>query len=1036
MAAGAGVSGVAGLGAGGGSHNSVVAVAQSGNLVSSVAVAAGAGVGGVAGLGAGGGSHNGVVAVAQSGHNVATIAVTTVADVGGIAILSAGGSSDHRQVAVAGGCNDLGIGLAASADVSGVAILSAGGSGHNGLIAVTQSSHEIGNIAVAASTGVGGEAFLGAGGSSHNSGVNMNAGGRDGLGVGITASAGVGGVAFLGASGLHGGGSINMLAGSGDHLGVGLATVAGVDGLAVLAAGGLGDNSLIAVTQSGHEISNIAFAASAGVSGEAFLGAGGSGDDSGISMNAGGRDGLGVGITASAGVGGVAFLGASGLHGGGSINMLAGSGDHLGVGLATVAGVDGLAVLAAGGLGHNGLIAVAQGSGAVSNIAVAAGAGVSGKAFLGAGGSSHNSVVAVTQGCDDLSVGLAASAGVNGVTFLGAGGCHGGGSINMLAGGRDHLGVSITAVAGVGSEAFLSASGCSHNSVVAVTQGCDFLGGGLTADSAGGGYEAGGGASCCNGNGFVMMRAVGCDHFHVGVTAGSTGIGNGTIGGAGGINSNGFIGMLTGNCITFVDLIQRHGGTAGTGRPTGVAAVIQIIAADLQLVGAERNGSTAGGEGNALTGGAGAVGQINIIGTIAQLTVLVGPNHCIRNIGSDGIIGHGHGSLAGAGSVGQRIIGYNDHVGLAFDQGRNLVISGFRCILLAVGCATSLTGIDSMGTGAVFNNGTAVIVAACRNCCRLGFATIGAVCNLVAILGAGRCHKLRNFPSVRNSKTALDGVGCGNRTTGGVAANSNVIAVDNHHGSVAILDVTGIHVGKVNDAGAAALGRQGAASGNKVNIGISRGFAGVVMTPQENDVVALAGGVQCIHPGSTTGIVAATAVDRHMAHNKNNLGRIGSLCPGNKVGRGSGCAGAGLHIVLIDGVDIVVLALIHFAGTGICIGVGAVCSDIRVMSRIGVEGLDTGVDALNGAGDRCQRTTIGIVDMVTVQHDQAGLIRQCIQQGLQIVGIFMQVTCKEDRIGLPIAGCRKGGHRQKRQDHNEHQQGRKHSLYIGCQFHK
>ena len=318
----------------------------------------------------------------------------------------------------------------------------------------------------------------------------------------------------------------------------------------------------------------------------------------------------------------------------------------------------------------------------------------------------------------------------------------------------------------------------------------------------------------------------------------------------------------------------------------------------------------------------------------------------------------------------------------------------------------------------------------------IGFAARAGIGHGACSL-AGGIHSFADAPAVGvGVEQTGHGVGGHHGAAGVVAGKGNIVIIDLCHGGIAVLDVASIHIGEIDGTGAAALGRQGAASGDKVNAGIGRGFAGVVMAPQENDVVALAGGVQRVHPGSATGIVVTALVDGHMAHNENDLGGVSRLCPGNEIGRGSGCAGAGLHVILVHGVDIVILALIHFAGTGKGVGVAAVGRNILVVGSIGVEGLDTGVDALNGAGNGCQGTAVGVVDMVAVKHDQAGLVCQRIQQGLQVAGIFVQVTCKEDRICLPIAGCRKGGHGQQRQDHNEHQQGCKHSLYIGCQFHK
>ena len=440
--------------------------------------------------------------------------------------------------------------------------------------------------------------------------------------------------------------------------------------------------------------------------------------------------------------------------------------------------------------------------------------------------------------------------------------------------------------------------------------------------------------------------------------------------------------MRTGSCIAFVDLIQGYSRTAAASRESGTAGIVQIVAANLQLIGAKGNVCAAGGEGNGLIATGGAL-YIDVIGTITQLTVFIGPNHGIGHIRSNGVAGNSDRSLACAGTVGQCIVGCHDHIGLTFYQRSNLVISGFVRDLFTIGSAATLTGVNSVGTGAIYNNRTGVIMTGCGNHSGLALAAICTVFNLIAVLSAGCINMFGYYPGMRSSKTTFDAVRCSYGTTGGVTDNGNVVAIDHNHGAVTILDIARIHVGEVNGAGAATLRSQLATNINKVNRSIRRVFTGVVMTPQINDVMALANFIQCIHPGSAAGIVATTSVNGHMTHDKNNLGCISRCCPSLKCLGCAGSIGRIGHMVLINCVNIVISTLINLTGTGIGIGVGAVRSDVGVMGSVGVEGLYAGIYRLDLRRDGCKRTTVCIVDIVTAKNDQAGRIGHSAQQRLQ-----------------------------------------------------
>ena len=201
---GAGVGGVAALGAGGLGHDSLVAVALGVHTIINIAVAAGgAGIGGVAALGAGRLGDLSLVSVTQGSNFVSDIGIAAGGTgVGGVARLGTGGCGNRGLVVMALCLDDFGVAVAAGAGIGDEAVFGTSRLHGDGFVMVTQSCDLVSNIRIATGTGIRGVACLGAGGGGHNSIIAV-ALGRNGLGVGIAAGgAGMGGVACLGAGGL------------------------------------------------------------------------------------------------------------------------------------------------------------------------------------------------------------------------------------------------------------------------------------------------------------------------------------------------------------------------------------------------------------------------------------------------------------------------------------------------------------------------------------------------------------------------------------------------------------------------------------------------------------------------------------------------------------------------------------------------------------------------------------------------------------------------------------------------------------------
>ena len=271
----------------GGIHNFLgVTVTQGCHFISNVAVAAGgAGVGSVTGIHAGGGGHNGLVGMAQSGDLLLSGLAAVAAGGGNAALLGAGGIHGDGGEVMTKGCHD-GVDdhiIAAVAGMGGEAVGLTGSLGDNGDVIVTQGCHFVGNVAVAADTGICSVTGSLAGGGSHNCLVGMTQTCHFIGNIAVTAGAGVGGVT----SGLAGGGGHNCLIvmTQGCHFvgNVAVAAGAGIGGIAGSDAGGCSHDGLVLVTQSGNFISNIAVAADgAGVSGVTGIHTGGGGDNSGV----------------------------------------------------------------------------------------------------------------------------------------------------------------------------------------------------------------------------------------------------------------------------------------------------------------------------------------------------------------------------------------------------------------------------------------------------------------------------------------------------------------------------------------------------------------------------------------------------------------------------------------------------------------------------------------------------------------------------------------------------------------------------------
>ena len=859
---------------------------------------------------------------------------------------------------------------------------------------MTQGSHLVSDVGIAAMAGIGGVTGIHAGGSGDNSLVIVAQSSQN-LGVGVAAVAGVDDGAILGAGGGGGHGLVSMTQGSHLVSDVGIAAMAGVGGVTGIHAGGGGDLGLVVMTQGSDLIGNVAVTAMAGVGGVADLLAGGGGNLGLVIVTPGSNLIGGEAVAASAAIGGVADFLAGGCGHNGLV-AVAQSGNDLGVGVAAVAGIDDGTVLGAGGGGGYGLIGMTQSGNLIGGVGITAGTGVGGVASVLTGGSGDHSLIVMAQGGQDLGVGLAAAAGVDDGAVLGAGGGGGHGLVAVTQSGDLVGDIGITAGTGVGGVAHLLAGGSGDNSLVAVT-------------------------------------AAGLDDLSIAVAADGAGVGDRTVGGAGGLDGDSLVTVLAHGTHGLVHLVQGDGSRAaaagGGGEPGG--AVAQVSAAQLQSVGAVGNRRTGIGEGNA----AGAHIDVLAVSLVIQLAVGVFPDHGIGNIGGDGAIGHGNGGLADAGAVGQGIVGSHDHIGLTIHQGRSGIIGGLSGILLGVAVAADIAGVDGVGTGAGVLNLGCVVMTGGSDDRGLGLAAVGADLGLVALGITGGGHILGHFPGMGSGETALDGVACGGGAAGIVAGHIHHIVIDHHHGSIAALDVACVHVGEVDGAGAAALGGQAAAHIHKVDRGIRRAFAGVVVAPQEDHVMALAHFVQGSHPGGTARIVAAAAVDGHMAHDEDNLGAVNGFSPGLEAGGCGGSAGCGPHMILVHAVDVVVLALVILAGAGIGIGVGAVRRHVGVMGSVGVECLDAGIDGLDLRSDGCQRSAVGVVYIVTAQNDQAGGVLQCLEQGFELGRFLVAVGGEEDGVGFSAALCCVCVDGHQAQNHHQRQQEGQNALELVGEFH-
>ena len=188
--------------------NDLGSMAKSLSLICYVRVAAyGAGVGGVAILGASGFGYCCIISMAKSVNLVCYVGVATYGTgVGGVACLGAGGLGYCCNVVVTKSVNLVCYVSVATygTSVGGVACLSAGGLGYCCIISMLKSLSLICYVGVATyGTGVGGVACLGAGGLGYCCNVVVTKSLSLICYVGVaTVGAGVSGVACLGAGGL------------------------------------------------------------------------------------------------------------------------------------------------------------------------------------------------------------------------------------------------------------------------------------------------------------------------------------------------------------------------------------------------------------------------------------------------------------------------------------------------------------------------------------------------------------------------------------------------------------------------------------------------------------------------------------------------------------------------------------------------------------------------------------------------------------------------------------------------------------------
>ena len=158
-----------------------IGVASCNNLIVYIAVAAVAGVGGVAVLGTGGGSHNSLISMTGGGHFVSSVGITTCgAGISGIARLSTGRSGYHRLIVMASSRNHFlsNQNFSASLAVLAFGLTGCGTSCCNCCVdhfGMAQCGNLVCNIAVAAVTGIGSVAVLSTGGIGYLGSVAVGA---------------------------------------------------------------------------------------------------------------------------------------------------------------------------------------------------------------------------------------------------------------------------------------------------------------------------------------------------------------------------------------------------------------------------------------------------------------------------------------------------------------------------------------------------------------------------------------------------------------------------------------------------------------------------------------------------------------------------------------------------------------------------------------------------------------------------------------------------------------------------------------------
>ena len=925
---------------------------------------------------------NTVVIVTQSGGLVGNVAITAgCAGVGGVTTGGAGCRGDNRVVLMTQSCGLVGnIAVTAGcAGVGGVTIGSAGGGYGNMVIVMTQSRDHF-NMGFTANGAGGGDGSVGGASSLYSYGfVAMTECGDHFIDYMITCGTGIAGITFFGA-GCGYRSDFVIVAQSGDHFNMGFtANSAGGSNRTAMLTISCHGYDLMVVAQCRGFVGNIALTAMAGISGEATGGAGGGGNNSLIAV-AQGFDLAGnrVLTTGNTNFGDVAVVGAGGIN------------------------------------GYN-FNFVTQSYSFVCNIAMATGAGVGSIAGIGAGGSGGDCFVAVTQCFDGLSIGITAGAGVNHGTGIFAGSMDGGSGVNMTDSGDHVTNIAIATSASVSGVASGGAGGSGGNCLVVMTQCAQGFGVAMVTSSAGISNGTGILAGSLNSFGNVIMAAVGEDGFGVAVAATGAGVGHITVIHTGGVYGIGnFVSMCADFGNGFIYFVEGNGGaTAATGE-TGAAAMVQIVATNLQLAGAIGNGRTGGRDaqsaGGRRTGSAAAGGtdiQIAASCFVIELAIGVSPDHAIGHIRSDRTIGNGNRSAADGRTGSQGVVGSNNNIGLTIHKGGDGVVANAICHLFGVSVSAQCASVTGYGAGTTGNNFGAVVVTGSGNDGSFDFAAIGAGVSDITISIAGGLNDIAYDPFVAGSELALDGISGGNRAAGVVAADADRIRVDNDHGTVTVLDVAGVHISKVNGTFATTLGSQSATVGNKVNTCVRTIFAGVVMSPQIDDIVTLADFVQRIHPGCTTGVVVAACVDGHVAHHENDLGAVSSSGPCLEGGRCGGCVGGGGHIVLIHSVDIVVIALVNLTSVGVGIHIAAVGAHIGIVSSICKVGLRIGVNRVDITGDRCQRATVLVIDVVTAKNHKSRFVCKTLQQRFEVGRGTVQIGGEEDHIFGVCVTCSK-----------------------------